>query len=206
MYSFWRFTFSYQGSCSYLFMFIFFKEGNSEKFVNWRKGILPSASFVMILAWNSLWKGLSWLSSLPVSSHFYAPLRPCNLVPRDLPPQGQIEEKRRNEVARSQWMPFTGLHYRNRVTLKIAYLLTSMSLHDYASVLRDLITLFSVYTSWQTGRFRMWVNGKKISGLDNSERERIAFTICTIIFIYRKLDAKVWILVVRKVYVCKFMC
>ena len=66
---------------------------------------------------------------------------------------------------------FTGLHYINRVTLKIAYLLASMSLHDYASVLGDLIKLFSVYTSWQTGRFRMWVNAKKISGLDNSERE-----------------------------------
>ena len=92
----------------------------------------------------------AWLSSLPVSSHFYAPLRPRNLVPRDLPPQGQIEEKPGNEVARaigSYRILFTGLHYRNRVTLKIAYLLASMSLHDYASVLGDLIKLFSVYTS-----------------------------------------------------------
>ena len=32
-------------------------------------------------------------TSLPVSAHFYALLRPCNLVSRDLPPQGQIEEK-----------------------------------------------------------------------------------------------------------------
>ena len=43
-------------------MFIFFKDGNSEKFVNWRKGILPSACFVMILKWSVKKPFLAFLS------------------------------------------------------------------------------------------------------------------------------------------------
>ena len=73
------------------------------------------------------------------------------------PSTGTDSRESWERVCSSQRILFTGLHYRNRVTLKIAYLLTSMSLHDYASVLGDLITLSSVYTSWQIGRFRMWV-------------------------------------------------
>ena len=115
----------------------------------------------MILAWNSLWKSLSWPSSLPVSSHFYAPLRPCNLVPRDLPPQGQIEEKPGKEVAQSQRNLFTGLHYRKLLT----YLLLASWLCDCATRSNNV---FFFCLHWQTGQFRMWVNGKLISGLETN--------------------------------------
>ena len=150
-------------------MFIFFKDGNSEKFVNWRKGILPSACFVMILKWSVKKPFLAFLSPRLV-----ALLRSSSSTqPRSQgsPSAGTDRREAWERGCSSHRILFTGLHYRNRVTLKIAYLLAFMSLHDYASVLGDLIKLFSVYTSWQTGRFRMWVNAKKISGLDNSERE-----------------------------------
>ena len=144
-------------------MFIFFKEGNSEKFVNWRKGILPSVCFVMILKQSVKRSSLAFLSP-----RLLALLRSSSsMQPRSQrsPSAGTDRREVWERGCSSHRILFTRLHYRNRVTLKIAYLLASMSLHDYASVLRDLITLFSVYTSWQTGRFRMWVNSKKAQDL-----------------------------------------
>ena len=53
----------------------------------------------MILKWSVKKSFLAFLSPRLVA--LLRPLRPRNLVPRDLPPQGQIEEKPGNEVARA---------------------------------------------------------------------------------------------------------